>query len=176
MVRTGLLFLAPCLVVLVSGACGQPAMNPGPEGLITVWQSGGAGMLIAECGSRDYISRTADYIVEGTVEKVETRWNEEKTSILTYTDLSIAKYLKGASLPADKLQIVTPGGRVGEMSQWVEDQPIFHEGKEVRVYFQGKNGEFSIVCARFGVEEIGPGPYRSEGVTPGAGPRDSTSR
>jgi hypothetical protein len=35
----------------------------------------------------------------------------------------------------------------------VEDQPIFHEGKRVRIYFEEVNGEFFIVCSQFGVEE-----------------------
>ena len=122
---------------------------------IIVNQSGGAGMLIAECGDRAYISHTADYIIEGRVENVDSRWNEGKTSILTYTDLSIQKYIKGTPFAENKLQIVTPGGTVGGSIQWVEDQPIFHQGKKVRIYFQEIDGEFSIVCAQFGVEEIG---------------------
>jgi hypothetical protein len=38
--------------------------------------------------------------------------------------------------------------------QWGEDEPEFHEGKKVRVYLQEENGDFSLVCAEFGVEEI----------------------
>ncbi|MBM3119528.1 MAG: hypothetical protein FJ006_08285 [Chloroflexi bacterium] len=116
-------------------------------------QSGGAGILIKECADAAYRAEKADYIVEGTVEKVESRWNQERTSIFTYTDLRIEKYVKGAPFVGNELQIVTPGGTVGEISQWVEDQPIFHEGKKVRIYFEEVNGEFFIVCARFGVEE-----------------------
>jgi len=125
-----------------------------PESQIVVKQSGGTGMLIAECGDKSYISNTADYIIEGTIEKVESRWDEGKTSILAYADLSIEKYIKGNPFRVESLLIVTPGGTVGEISQWVEDQPIFHEGKKVRIYFQEINGEFSIVCGQFGVEEI----------------------
>jgi hypothetical protein len=35
----------------------------------------------------------------------------------------------------------------------VEDQPIFHEGSKVRIYFEEYNGGFVIVCGPFGVEE-----------------------
>ncbi|MEK7501247.1 MAG: hypothetical protein AAB642_03950 [Patescibacteria group bacterium] len=125
-----------------------------PEGRIIVKRSGGAGLLIAECADKSYITETADYIIEGTVEKVESKWNEERTSIFTYTDLKIVKYVKGAPFTEDKLQIVTPGGIVGEIGLAVEDQPIFHEGKKVRIYLQETSGEFSIVCAQMGVEEI----------------------
>lgn len=88
------------------------------------------------------------------MEKVESEWNEEKTSIFTHTDLSVEKYVKGDPFAENKLQITTPGGTVGEISQWSEDRPIFHEGKKARIYFQKMNGEFSIVCAQTGVEEI----------------------
>jgi len=125
-----------------------------PELAFIVKQSSGQELLIEECADRDYINETADYIIEGTVEKVESKWNEENTSIFTYTTLLIEKYVKGTPSEDDRLQIITPGGTVGEVSQWVEDQPIFHEGKKVRIYFEKTNGDYSIVCAQFGVEEI----------------------
>jgi hypothetical protein len=110
-------------------------------------------MLIAECADETYRTEKADYIIEGTVESVESRWNQEGTGIFTYTELAIEKYVKGAPFAENKIQVVTPGGTVGEISQWVEDQPIFHEGKRVRLYFEELNGEFSIVCGQFGVVE-----------------------
>jgi hypothetical protein len=128
----------------------QPPPSPGP---VTVKQTGGAPALIAECQDRQYIISTADYIVEGTVREVESKWNEDETGILTYTDLSIEKYVKGAPFAQDRLQIITPGGTVGDITQVVEDQAIFHEGKRVRIYFREMDGEFHIVCAQFGVEE-----------------------
>ena len=134
-------------------AClGKPANIP-PGDQIVVKQSGGAGILVKECADEAYRTEKADYIIEGTVEKVESRWNQERTGIFTYTELTIEKYVKGAPFAEDKIQIVTPGGTVGEISQWVEDQPIFHEGKRVRIYFEEVNGEFFIVCSQFGVEE-----------------------
>ena len=144
------------LVSFVIGwfAClNKPSGAPSPGGQIIVKQSGGAGMLIKECSDKSYITQAADYIVEGTVEKVESRWNEERTGIFTYTDLRIENYVKGTPFAENRLQIVTPGGTVGGITQAVEDQPIFHEGKKVRIYFQEVNGEFFIVCSQFGVEE-----------------------
>jgi len=149
-VAAGLLLLTVSCISRLS----EPTAIPTAEGQIIVKQSGGSDMLVAECADRNYISNTADYIIEGIVEKVESKWNEEHTSIFTYTDLRIDKNVKGSSFAEDKLQIITPGGTVGEISQWVEDQPIFHEGIRVRVYFQEENGEFSIICAQMGVEEI----------------------
>lgn len=120
---------------------------------ITVNQSGGAASLITECADRYYISNTANHIIEGTVKNVESRL-EEGGNVFTYTDLIIEEYIKGTPFGENRLQIVTPGGTVGEIGQWVEDQPIFHEGKKVRIYLIKTNGQLSIVCAQFGVEEI----------------------
>lgn len=131
-----------------------PIITPTSEGQITVKQSGGVGMLIAECADKSYLTETADYIIEGTVEKVESKWNEERTSIFTYTDLRIENYVKGTPFTEDELQIVTLGGTAEKIGQWTEDQPIFQEGKKVRIYFQETNREFSIVCAQMGVEKI----------------------
>jgi hypothetical protein len=131
----------------------KPSGAPLPGGQIIVKQSGGTGMLIKECTDKSYITQTADYIIEGTVDKVESQWSEGRTGIFTYTDLRIENYVKGTPFAQNELQIVTPGGTVGGITQAVEDQPIFHVGKKVRIYFEEVNGEFSIVCGPFGVEE-----------------------
>lgn len=55
-------------------------------------------MLDIKCADRSYIAETADYIVEGTLQKAEPKWNEQRTFISTYIDFSIEKYVKGASL------------------------------------------------------------------------------
>ena len=144
------------LIILVGCAREAPvSQTPPPIGPVVVKQSGGAGLLIAECQDKQYIISTADYIVEGTVERVESNWNEDKSAIFTSTNLLIEKYVKGAPFTESEFKIVTPGGTVGDITQVVEDQPIFHEGKRVRIYFQKVDGEFHIVCAQFGVEELG---------------------
>jgi len=143
------------LIILAGCAREAPLSQTPPTGPVVVKQSGGAGLLIAECQDKQYIISTADYIVEGIVQRVESNWNEDKSAIFTHTNLSIEKYVKGAPFAGNELQIVTPGGTVGDITQVVEDQPIFHEGKRVRIYFQAVDGEFRIVCAQFGVEELG---------------------
>jgi hypothetical protein len=148
--------LAVCLLAVlefsVVACSSKPAATPLGSKII-VKQSGGAGILVKECADEAYRTEKADYIIEGTVEKVESRWNQEGTGIFTYTELAIEKYIKGAPFAENKIKIVTPGGTVGEISQWVEDQPIFHEGKRIRIYFEEVNGEFFIICGQFGVVE-----------------------
>ena len=57
------------LIILAGCAREAPvSQTPPPTGLVVVKQSGGAGLLIAECQDKQYIITTADYIVEGMVE------------------------------------------------------------------------------------------------------------
>lgn len=153
-----LLTISALLVMIsfVGGSlsCSNQSDGTSTEGKITVQQSGGAAKLIAECGDRAYVTESADYIVEGTVEKVESQWNEFRTSIYTYTDFRISHYVKGTPFAQNMIQIVTPGGTVGDIAQAVEDQPIFHEGKKVRIYLEEINGRYVIVCGPMGVEEM----------------------
>ncbi len=114
-----------------------------------------------ECGDRNYVSSTADYIVEGTIEKVESKLVEGESgfngqSVFTYNNLKIEKYIKGNPLKENRVQIVTWGGTAGGISQWAEDQPTFIKGTMVRVYLRETDGNFSLVCAEYGVEEILP--------------------
>ncbi len=116
-------------------------------------------ILLPECFDRNYVTSIADYIVEGTVEKVESKLVEEEAGfsgwlVYTYNDLKIEKYAKGNPLSENKVQIVTAGGTAGGMNVWAEDQPIFHEGTKVRAYLQEEYGEFSTVCGDRGVEKI----------------------
>ncbi len=145
------------LLIILAGCAREVPVSqtPPPIGPVVVKQSGGAGLLIAECQDKQHIISTADYIVEGTVRRVESNWNADKSAIFTYINLSIEKYVKGTPFAGNEFQIVTSGGTVGDITQVVEDQPIFHEGKKVRIYFQEIDGEFHIVCAQFGVEELG---------------------
>lgn len=121
---------------------------------IVVKNIGGLNMLIAECFDQAYRNNNSDYIIEGIVEKAEASWNEERTQIFTYTELLIENYLKGAPFSESKLQIITPGGTVDDIFQAVEDQPIFQQGKKVRIYFKVVEGEFIIWCGSAWVEEI----------------------
>ena len=151
----GRLVIVLGLLIVLAGCAQEASVSPAPPaGPVVIRQSGGAGLLIADCQDRQYIIDTSDYIVEGRVDKVESSWNEDRSAIVTCSDLAIEKYVKGAPLVGDRLQIVTPGGTVGGITQAVEDQPVLHEGKKVRIYFQEVDGGFYIVCARFGVEDL----------------------
>ena len=142
---------------LINGGIWLPIMEYNTDGVIrpiTVFQSGGSSLLIAECGDKNYISNKSDYIIEGTVKKVWSGWIDMKTFINTYTKLAIEKYVKGTPFAEKEMTIITEGCCVGNKCQTIEDQPIFHEGKKVRIFFKKAKGKFSIICGQKGVEEI----------------------
>lgn len=111
-------------------------------------------MLAQECSVKSYLAEKSDYIVDGAVGSSESKWNEQKTSIFTYTNLVIQKYVKGMPFAENEIIIETPGGEVDGIGQSAGNQPIFRQGKKVRIYFQNTSEGFSIVCAQAGIEEI----------------------
>ena len=71
-------------------------------------------------------------IVIGTCIAQQSRWDEARNWILTYSTFRVEKTLKGA--PAQEITIVTPGGRVGSIAQEVIGVPRFRQGEEHVVF------------------------------------------
>ena len=69
---------AVIVIVGTSLLLNKPGTTPTSKGQVIVKQSGGAGLLTGECTDKTYLSKIADYIIEGTVERVESKWNEER--------------------------------------------------------------------------------------------------
>ncbi len=72
-----------------------------------------------------------------------SRWNLWRTTIYTYSTLSVEKYIKGTG--PETLTIITEGGTVGYLSMWVEDVPVFEENETVLVFLKQAGDEFSVV-------------------------------
>jgi hypothetical protein len=71
-------------------------------------------------------------IVVGECIGQQSRWDDARNWILTYSTFRIEKTLKG--MPAQEITIVTPGGTVGHIAQEVIGVPKFRQGDE-RVLF-----------------------------------------
>ncbi|HEX6179042.1 MAG TPA: hypothetical protein VF057_11835 [Thermoanaerobaculia bacterium] len=74
----------------------------------------------------------ADAIVLGRVVRQESRLDESRGMILTYTTLQIEKTLKGGA--PKEVTIVTPGGKVGDLQQTTIGVPSFERGSENVVF------------------------------------------
>jgi hypothetical protein len=89
------------------------------------------------------LTRQADVIVMGDVKEATSRWNFWRTTIYTYSTLSVEKYIKGTG--PETLIIITEGGTVGNLSMWVEDVPVFTKNETVLVFLKQAGSEFSVV-------------------------------
>lgn len=130
-----------------------PPASPPAGQTIIVRQAGGLGSLLASCQDKAYVSAQADYIIEGTVTGVRSGPGSDGTGIYTYSDIAISRFAKGTPI-GSAMQIITAGGTSGGVGLTIEDQPILHQGKQVRLYLKDSGGQLAIVCGTFGVEEI----------------------
>lgn len=71
-------------------------------------------------------------IVLGRCVAQESRWDDAREWILTYSTFEIEKTLKG--VPARTITLVTPGGKVGNIAQEVVGAPRFRTGAEHVVF------------------------------------------
>jgi hypothetical protein len=84
----------------------------------------------------------SDAIAQGTVESVESRW--ENQSIYTYTSIRVDEPLKGG--PRRALLIRQTGGQVGSLHANVQGMPQFKAGDQVIVFLRDrKDGTFDVV-------------------------------
>jgi hypothetical protein len=70
----------------------------------------------------------ASSIVLGRCVAQESKWDEGRNWILTYSTFEVERAYKGA--PASRITVVTPGGTVGNIAQEVVGVPRFREGEE----------------------------------------------
>lgn len=87
---------------------------------------------IYEAATFDEKVNAAQAIVVGKVIKRESRFNADRSQILTYTTFRVEKTLKGG-VPQE-VTIVTPGGKVGDTQQTTVGVPVFDEGSENVVF------------------------------------------
>ncbi len=88
--------------------------------------------------SIEELTSEADSILIGKVEKIESRWNEEKTLIYTYVTISVSQYTKTLSGMAEVKEVIVRvrGGEVGDIGLKVSDTPQFREGEEVFLFLR----------------------------------------
>lgn len=94
-------------------------------------------LLFAPVAAHATISRSIGFdekvesaasIVVGKLISQQSRWDNAKQNIYTYSTFRIEKTLKGD--PSPELTLVTPGGTVGTIAQEFIGVPQFQEGEE----------------------------------------------
>ena len=96
----------------------------------------------------------SDSIVQGQVEGIDSRWDEQKRTIFTYISVRVHEPLKAN--PGPTVVIRQLGGKVGAMRLSVMGMPAFRTGEEV-ILFLKRNPEstYHVVGLNQGKYEIG---------------------
>lgn len=100
------------------------------------------------------LSRRADVVVVGKVNRVASEWNSSRTRIVTRVTLAVDEYVKG-SANGGTMTLVVPGGEVDGVGEWYSHSPQFKENEDVLVFVEkdargmlrvssGNRGKFSL--------------------------------
>jgi len=102
------------------------------------------------------LSKGADVIVTGKVTQKKSAWNENKTRIYTRASIQVDEYLKGKS-QVNSVEIIYPGGEVGNVGEIYTHMPSFENNEEVLVFlkkdrknnffrvFNGEDGKITVL-------------------------------
>ncbi len=102
------------------------------------------------------MTKGADVIITGRVTQKKSSWNENKTKIYTRATLQVDEYLKGQE-NGNSVEVIYPGGEVGEVGELYTHMPRFEENEEVLVFlkkdknqkgfkvYDGEEGKITVV-------------------------------
>ncbi|MCK9593180.1 MAG: IPT/TIG domain-containing protein [Methanoregula sp.] len=93
--------------------------------------------------------RTSDQIVYGKIIDVKSAWNAQKTQIETTAQILVDEaFIKNNNTnikSGSTISVTTLGGTVGDISEWVEEMPVFELNSDAFVYLEQTNsGEFTV--------------------------------
>ena len=81
------------------------------------------------------LTKKADIILTGKVTHKQSNWNESKTRIYTKTTIQVNEFLKGKA-SGNSVEVVYPGGEVGEVGELYTHMPTFENNEEVLVFLK----------------------------------------
>jgi len=101
------------------------------------------------------IAKTSEYIVLAQCTSSESKWDEQKTFIHTYSTFSIDEDIKGNGL-GEEITLRILGGQVDNRIQSSPHFPEFNEGEEVILFLGAKNklGRYTLKSMMSGVLRI----------------------
>ncbi|HET7704778.1 MAG TPA: hypothetical protein VFM36_01705 [Thermoanaerobaculia bacterium] len=107
---------------------------------------------VSIAASFDEKVENAAAIVHGRVVKQESRYDDEKRFILTYTTFEVAKAFKGGT--PNLVTVVTPGGKVGDVQMTTIGVPEFREGSENVVFLKNTKRGPTVLYFDQGAYEV----------------------
>jgi hypothetical protein len=123
---------------------------------VTALAAAPAAAAVVEETTVEEVARTSETVVRGRVERLSPRWSRDGRRILTDVDIIVDGRWKGSA--PDRLRVVVPGGRVGDLAQRVDAAPVFAEREDVVVFLGRRGGAWRITG-------LALGKYRVDGKT-----------
>jgi hypothetical protein len=97
-----------------------------------------------EAMSVEQLTSASQAVVRGTVVRQLSRWNVDKTRILTETEIQVTEVLTpGVKVPSTILTI-QPGGEVGDVGQKVAGTPTFSLSEDVVIFLEPRGTQFVV--------------------------------
>lgn len=122
-------------------------MDPRRRGLLVVLLAAGSVLVGVLEGQALMIQQTpqdlyqaADQVVQGRVTGVSEGWNQDQSLIVTTVTVLPERTFKGG-LSRGPVELAYPGGKVGALGLWVEDQPSIQPGEEALVFLKSVPGQ-----------------------------------
>ena len=116
------------------------------------------------CGSKNYVNKNADFIIEGTLKKVDENWNIDYTSHTINAEFYVEKFIKGRPFDVKQINILdiinfdidTYRDNFREDPNYfgTRGRPNFKEGEKIRLYLVEWQETLNILCGNYGVEEL----------------------
>ena len=103
----------------------------------------GFGNALMQYQNDSQLILTSDQIVYGKIVDVKSQWNAQKTHIETTAQILVADTFKKSDTSISSGSTVTVtvlGGTVGDVTEWVEDMPVFVPGTDIFVYLNKRSG------------------------------------
>jgi hypothetical protein len=103
--------------------------------LSTLLLGGNATATTAVAVDTQSATNRASSVVLATVASQESRWNDARTKIYTYTELEVEKDLKG-NTSGKKIRLKQLGGSVGNVTCYVPGTATFRRGEKVLAFLR----------------------------------------
>lgn len=103
-------------------------------------------------------ARIAQAIVVARVEKQEPRWMTEGGAVKTIVTLTVEQTLKGKPTKGQKIQVVIPGGRIGDLVHEVSGTSSYTAGERAVLFLEPHPDgwvELGIGIGKYDVKDVG---------------------
>jgi hypothetical protein len=112
------------------------------------------------------LAASSSDIISGAVLAKESWWNEDKTFIFTTVSIQVNELLKGTLAVPSTVEVVVPGGEVGEIGLGVEHAARFEVGEEVIVFLTLlEDGTYGVTAWEQGKYTLEDDQVKEKGIS-----------